>query len=66
MLEQIVVKAISKPELCDIVMLLLTCYVFLLRLPSEGIPLAAHESRDDVEVPVIKVKGDACFLVHLL
>ena len=42
----------------DIVMLCLFAYLFLLRVPSEGIPVAFHEAPDDVPCPVLRMSDD--------
>ena len=42
-MQQIISMIIARPELRELAMLYLAAYTIQLRLPSEGLPLAAHE-----------------------
>ena len=48
----------GEPELRTLAMLILSAYVFLLRIPSEGIPLVAHANAGPKPLPVFKVHRD--------
>ena len=52
LVQMMLVQVLAKPELKDLVMLFLASYVFLLRLPSEGLPLAVRAAPGGKEVPV--------------
>lgn len=54
---------IDRPYLKDLVMLFLASYIFLLRLPSEGLPLAAHEAPAGVHDPVPVLSVTECEIV---
>ena len=44
LLQQLVYLVMDKPVLRELVMLFIASYAFLLRVPSEGIPMAAHNT----------------------
>ena len=54
-LQQLVTCVLVKPELRELVMLFVASYAFLLRLPSEGIPMAAHTAPAGCQTPVLSV-----------
>ena len=58
LLQKLVPMVIDQPRLRELMMLFLASYIFLLRLPSEGIPLAAHEAPAGREAPVISIADD--------
>ena len=52
---QMIPLMIGQPELKELVMLFLAAYCFLLRVPSEGLPMAVHADVNGLDVPVLKV-----------
>jgi len=62
-LQQLLALVIDKPQLKDLLSLFLASYVFLLRLPSEGLPLAAHSAPprlpDEKPVPILSVTEES-------
>ena len=54
-LQQLVTCVLVKPELRELAMLFVASYAFLLRLPSEGIPMAAHTAPAGCQTPVLSV-----------
>ena len=44
MMAKMVQKLIENPQQKSLLMMLLAAYVFLLRVPSEAIPMAAHST----------------------
>ena len=62
MLEQIMATVVSKPELKELAMLFLASYVFMLRLPSEGLPLAVMIS---LSYSISKMLADNNFVKRL-
>ena len=52
-----VLHSIDKPEWREFVMLCLISYVFLLRVPSECLPVAFHDGHDDVVCTVLRLRG---------
>ena len=63
MVQAFVPMIIDRPYLKDLVMLFLASYIFLLRLPSEGLPLAAHEAPAGVHDPVPVLSVTECEIV---
>ena len=59
LLERIMQYAVERTELHKLAMLFLAVYVFLLRLPSEGLPLVAHEGDNS-----LSLEGDQ-LVIHL-
>jgi len=49
--------AADRPELDELAMIFLASYAFLLRVPSECLPMAAHEAPCNSEVPVFCIRG---------
>ena len=49
--------AAGRPELKELAMVFLASYVFLLRVPSECLPMAAHEAPCGAEVLVFCLRG---------
>ena len=62
-LQRMIPVMIDRPETRDLLMLFLASYAFLLRVPSEGLPLAAHEAPPGAEATVFTV-GHDCVKVH--
>jgi len=58
-LQRLLAMARARPNLKELLMLFLASYVFLLRLPSEGLPLAAHSAPTARKVPVLSVTGSS-------
>jgi len=62
-LQQLLTVVMLKNELREMMLLFIASYAFLLRLPSEGLPMAAHMMPQglvgDRRVPVFKVQGDS-------
>ena len=58
-LQRIMAAVDGRPELRQLSMVFLAAYVFLLRLPSEGLPMAAHAAPANVETPVLSMVGEA-------
>ena len=54
-LQKLVTCVLVRPELRELVMLFIASYAFLLRLPSEGIPMAAHSAPEGCQAPVLSV-----------
>ena len=61
-LQSLVPMVIEKPQLRDIMMLYVAAYVFLLRVPSEGLPMAAHASPEGKEVPIFSIQNSEAVL----
>ena len=60
LLQGMLAMVIDRPHLKDLLALFLASYVFLLRLPSEGLPLAAHSAPlGSKPVPVLSVTADS-------
>ena len=59
LLQQLVAMAVERPVLRGMAMLFIAAYAFLLRVPSEGIPMAAHSARRGCQAPVLTV-SDSC------
>ena len=57
--------AAGRPELNELAMIFLASYAFLLRVPSECLPMAAHEAPCNSEVPVFCIRGVTPFCVCL-
>jgi len=55
MIQRMVAELPTRPELRELVMLLLAAYIFLLRVPSEALPMSAKQGR---EVPVFAVEDE--------
>ena len=55
---------LERPELKELLMVFLTSYIFLLRVPSECLPLCCHFAPAGVEAPVFKLSDDEVVL-HL-
>ena len=55
LLQQLVPLMLHRPVMREMLMLFLAAYIFLLRVPSEGLPLAVHENTDNDEVPVFVI-----------
>ena len=47
----------SRSELHDLLMVFIAAYAFLLRVPSECLPMAAHSAPKGMEVPVFMLRG---------
>lgn len=58
LLQEMIAMLIEKPVLKELLMLFLASYIFLLRVPSEGLPMAAHRSAAGFTVPVFTCHGD--------
>ena len=54
--------AAGRPELNELAMIFLASYAFLLRVPSECLPMAAHEAPCNSEVPVFCIRGGEAVL----
>jgi hypothetical protein len=54
--------AADRPELNELAMIFLASYAFLLRVPSECLPMAAHEAPCNSEVPVFCIRGGEAVL----
>ena len=52
-----VLQSIDKPECRHFVMLCLISYVFLLRVPSECLPVAFHDAHGEVDCTVLRLRG---------
>jgi len=61
-LQKLVTMVIEKPCLRDLVMLFIASYAFLLRVPSEGIPMAAHSASAGDPTPIFSVTESAATL----
>ena len=63
-LEQLIPKVIEHPELKELMMVFLAAYAFMLRVPSEGLTMAAHSMPDGLEVscPVFFLRGGEAVL----
>ena len=62
MIQQMVTELPARPELRELVMLLLAAYIFLLRVPSEALPMSAKQGH---EVPVFALEdGLAVLRLH--
>ena len=46
----------ARPELHDLLMVFIAAYAFLLRVPSECLPMAAHNTPEGMEVPVFVLR----------
>ena len=57
-LERLLVLVFERPHLKELLFLFLASYVFLLRLPSEGLPMVAHSAPTGKHVPIFSVTGD--------
>ncbi len=55
LVQRIVTHVLSQPEQRTLAMLILAAYTFLLRLPSEALPMAVHDHTGSKPVPVLKV-----------
>ena len=62
LLLQMVHLGIGRSELQDLLMVFVAAYAFLLRVPSECLPMAAHCAPAGAEVPVFSLRGDEAVL----
>lgn len=58
LLELLLSLVITRPELRDMMMLFIASYAFLLRLPSEGLPMAARSCPAGAETPVFSITDE--------
>ena len=63
-LRRIMLLAVAEPAMRHIAMLFACAYIFLLRVPSEALPIAAHSGGGDAQAPVLTV-GDGFVHLHL-
>ena len=61
-LVRLLILAADRPELNELAMIFLASYAFLLRVPSECLPMAAHEAPCNSEVPVFCIRGGEAVL----
>ena len=61
-LQKLVTMVLEKPCLKELMMLFIASYVFLLRVPSEGIPMAAHSATVGPPTPIFTVSESAVTL----
>jgi hypothetical protein len=59
MVRQMVLRGAEQPERRELLMLVLASYVFLLRVPSEALPMAAHAAAPGQERPVFRAHRDS-------
>ena len=60
LLQRMMTLVIDRPHLKDLLAIFLASYVFLLRLPSEGLPLAAHSAPlGGKPVPILSCTADS-------
>ena len=64
LLLQMVQLGSVRSELQDLLMVFVAAYAFLLRVPSECLPMAAHRAPQGAEVPVYTLRGNEAVL-HL-
>ena len=58
LLQRMIPLVLERPQLKEFLMLSLTAYIFLLRVPSEAFPLFAHQAADNIVAPVLSVHAD--------
>ena len=61
-LQRMVTLVIERPHLRELLMLFVASYAFLLRVPSEGLPMAAHSRPSGRQVPLFSVAEDVVTL----
>ena len=59
---QLVPNVIDRPELRELMMVFVAAYAFLLRVPSECLPMAAHSVPPGVEGPVFSLRAGEAML----
>jgi len=55
--QDLMMQLLMRPYLKELLMLFLTAYTFLLRVPSEGLPICAHQAEAGLEAPVLHVRS---------